>query len=187
MPAAYFSYDRGQRAFHWWMAAVILIAFALGVWAHSMPPKTPLRVELLFWHKSLGFAAIALLPFRLVWRAVRGEPVYRAPLAPPVRIASHVAHGALYALMAALPIAGYVASAAGGYPLSFFGLFEWPRAVGIDKDLSKAAGEAHYWLSWAMAAVLALHIAAVAWHRWIKRDEVLARMTGDAPAADRAA
>jgi cytochrome b561 len=29
-----------------------------------------------------------------------------------------------------------------------------------------------------IAAVVAVPLAAVAWHQWIKRDEVLSRMTG---------
>ncbi|HMN71713.1 MAG TPA: cytochrome b [Rhodoblastus sp.] len=169
-------YDPGQRAFHWLMAAMIFVALGLGVWAHTMAPGTPLRVQLLFFHKSLGMFALALLPLRAVWRLVKGAPPYRAPLAPHVRVASHLAHAALYALMAALPIAGYVSSGAGGHDLPFFGLFHWPLVVSVDKALSKAGDVAHYWLAWAAALVIALHLAAVGWHQWIRRDEVLGRM-----------
>ena len=176
-------YDPGQRAFHWSMAAIIFVALGLGVWAHTMVPGTPLRMQLLFVHKSLGMLALAMLPLRAAWRFVRGEPAWRAPLAPHVRIASHLAHGALYLLMAALPIAGYISSGAGGHDLPFFGLFHWPLVVPVDKALSKSADAAHYWLAWAAAFVIALHLAAVAWHRWVRRDETLARMMPERAAA----
>ena len=174
-------YDPGQRAFHWAMAAMILVAFPLGVWAHSLESGTPLRVQLLFLHKSLGMAALAALPLRAILRLMKGAPDYRAPLAPHVRQASHVAHGLLYALMAALPITGYVMSGAGDHSIPFFGLFNWPLVVPVDKALSKANSAAHYWLAWAGAPVIGLHLAAVVWHRWFKRDEVLARMMPEGP------
>lgn len=176
MSEARYVYDSNQRAFHWAMAAMILVAFPLGVWAHSMPSGTPLRVQLLFLHKSIGMAALVLLPLRAMFRLVKGEPAYRAPLAPPVRRASHLAHGLLYVLMAALPVTGYVMSGAGNHDIPFFGLFNWPLVVPVDKALSKINGAAHYWLAWAGAVVIGLHLAAVFWHRWVKRDEVLSRM-----------
>lgn len=183
MPAAQYVYDPGQRAFHWLMAAAIFVALGLGVWAHAMAPGTPLRVQLLFIHKSLGMGVLALVPLRAIWRLVNGEPAWRRPLAPHVRIASHLAHAALYALMAALPIAGYVASGAGGHDLPFFGLFQWPLVIPVEKSISKAGDAAHYWLAWAAALAIGLHLAAVVWHRWIRRDEVLSRMIPERSAA----
>lgn len=173
------NYDRPQRALHWLMAALILIAFPLGIWAHGLEPKTPLRGEILFFHKSFGMFALALFPLRALWRLAKGAPAYRVPLDPHVRMASHAAHGLLYALMIALPISGYVMSAAGNRALPFFGLFQWPRIVPVDVALSAAGNNAHYWLSWATGAVVGLHLLAVIWHRWIRHDEVMARMLPD--------
>jgi cytochrome b561 len=58
--------------------------------------------------------------------------------------------------------------------LPFFGLFEWPSLVPKDKMLSQLAGVLHYW--GVICSVLALHVLAVAWHSWVKKDEVFARM-----------
>ncbi|MFO1136597.1 MAG: cytochrome b [Rhodoblastus sp.] len=184
MSKARYVYDSDQRALHWAMAAMFLVAFPLGVWAHSLTPGAPLRVQLLFAHKSIGMAVLVMLPLRAMFRLIKGAPAYREPLAPHVRLASHVAHGLLYALMATLPITGYVMSGAGNHEIPFFGLFHWPVVVPVDKALSKINGAAHYWLAWAGALVTGLHLAAVAWHRWIKRDEVLARMWREQPKAN---
>jgi cytochrome b561 len=55
-------------------------------------------------------------------------------------------------------------------------LFEWPSLAPQDKALADSAAQAHFWLAWTIGAVLALHLAAVIWHRYVKRDGVLARM-----------
>ena len=174
-----YSYDRPQRAFHWIMAATIFVAFALGLWAWSLPPKTPLRVNLLFAHKSLGMLTLVLLPLRVAYRVAVGEPAFRIPLDRLAKGASHAAHGLLYLLMLVLPVSGYVMSGAGGHPIPFFGLFNWPALVAQDKELSQSASGMHFWAAWAFVAILALHLAAVVWHERVKRDGVLQRMTRD--------
>jgi cytochrome b561 len=47
-----------------------------------------------------------------------------------------------------------------------------------DTELSDLGELLHDRGAWVIAGVLLLHLAAVGWHRWIKRDEVLSRMTG---------
>ena len=108
-------------------------------------------------HKSLGMTALVLAVLRVVYRAIAGAPPYGETLAPLMRAAAHVAHFALYALMIALPVVGYVASTAGGHEVSWFGLFVWPALVAPDKALGHLAIQAHFWLGWTIVAVLALH------------------------------
>ena len=60
--------------------------------------------------------------------------------------------------------------------MPFFGLSEWPSLVFKDKMLSQLAGVFHYWVAWIICSVLALDVLAVAWHSWVKKDEVFARM-----------
>ena len=169
-------YDATQRAFHWLMAAVILLAIAIGVCTKYLPEHDPSRVALLALHKSLGMTALALVVFRVVYRLFAGAPPYSEAMSPLVRLAAHGAHWALYALMVALPLSGYVNSAAGGHDIPWFGLFTWPNVMPQDKALGHLASQAHFWLAWAIGAALALHLAAVAWHLWVKRDDVFQRM-----------
>ncbi|CAM5762443.1 cytochrome b [Labrys miyagiensis] len=172
-------YDRVQRAFHWLMAAIILVAIALGIWAAWLEPGTSPRREILDIHKSLGMTALVLVVFRLIYRLAAGEPPYRA--APPVltHLAARLAHAALYALMFFMPLTGYLFSASGGYSLPWFGLFSWPRLLPLDKARALSGEYLHDRGAWVIGAVLALHFLAVAWHSLVKRDEVLARMLPD--------
>ncbi|MGO4871966.1 MAG: cytochrome b [Roseiarcus sp.] len=170
------SYDRAQRAFHWIMAAVILIAIAIGVAAWLSPEHAPQRPGLMMLHKSLGMTALVLAVLRVVYRAKAGAPPYGETLSTLMRAAANLAHFALYALMIALPVVGYVASTAGGHEVSWFGVFLWPALVAPDKALGHLAIQVHFWLGWTIIAVLALHVAAAAWHLWVKRDDIFARM-----------
>ena len=91
-------------------------------------------------------------------------------------VASRAGHLALYALMIAMPVSGYIGSTAGGRPVSWFGLFELPKLVGKDESVAAAWGWAHLVFAWILAFVLAAHLGAVVWHAAIRRDAVLTRM-----------
>jgi len=168
-------YNPVLRTFHWLMALMIFIALGLGVWAINLP-RSDLRAEVLFIHKSLGITLLALVVLRMAIRLVVGAPAYAVPLGKFVHGAAGAGHLALYALMVAMPLSGYVKSAAGGSGVSFFGLFSVPALVSKDKGLAEAAGQAHYLFAWLLGTVLVLHLAAVVWHAGVKRDAVLTRM-----------
>jgi cytochrome b561 len=169
-------YDAALRILHWAMAAIILTAIALGVVAALLPRGVSARVELLTIHKSLGMTALVLVVLRVAWRLSVGAPPYSAALGVLSRLGAHAAHIALYALMIAMPVTGYVNSVAGGHPAPWFGLFNWPALIARNDALAHRAGFVHYWLACAIGVVLALHLAAAAWHAWVKRDDVFARM-----------
>jgi cytochrome b561 len=106
----------------------------------------------------------------------RGRAAYSEPLGRLVHAAARTGHLALYVLMIAMPVTGYLTSTAGGNEVSWFGLFNLPRLVGKDKFLDEAASWAHLVFAWAIAVVIALHLGAVVWHAGVKRDAVLTRM-----------
>jgi cytochrome b561 len=173
-----YRFDQVQRWLHWIMAALILVAIALGAISSFLPAGHQPRQGILEMHKSLGFTILALLIVRVAWRLVAGEPLYREPLGPLTHLASRAGHVALYGLMLFMPVTGYLYSAPGGFSLPWFGLFQWPRLLAHADNLSALGKLLHDRGAWVIAAVVAVHLAAVAWHQWIKRDEVLSRMTG---------
>jgi cytochrome b561 len=175
-PGAIAAYDPGLRTIHWLMAALIFVALPLGVWASLLPGGGATRIEILFFHKSIGVTVLGLIALRIVWRLIAGAPPYAEPLGKLIQVASRAGHFALYALMIAMPISGYLGSTAGGRAVSWFGLFELPRLVAKDRSVAAAAGWAHLVFAWMLALALAAHLSAVVWHAAIKRDSVLTRM-----------
>ena len=100
------------RTLHWLMAAMIFVALGLGVWATQLP-RGSMRSDVLFVHKSLGVAVLALIVVRVLARLALGSPVYAAALDWMTHAAARSAHLLLYALMIAMPVTGYLTSAAG--------------------------------------------------------------------------
>ena len=119
---------------------------------------------------------LGLIALRIVWRLIVGAPAYAEPLGKVIRVTSRAGHLALYALMIAMPVSGYLGSTAGGRAVSWFGLLELPRLVAKDRSLAVAASWAHLVFAWMLAFVLAAHLGAVVWHAIINRDSVLTRM-----------
>jgi cytochrome b561 len=175
-PQGVASHHPGLRTIHWLMAALIFVTLPLGVWASLLPGGDGTRIQILFFHKSIGVTILGLIVLRIVWRLIVGVPAYAELLGKLTEIASRAGHFALYALMIAMPVSGYLGSTAGGRAVSWFGLFELPRLVAKDRSLAVAAGWAHLVFAWMLAFALAAHLGAVVWHAMIKRDSVLTRM-----------
>lgn len=170
------AYPAPWRALHWLMAAIIFTAIGLGIWAINLPRGTPLRVELLDLHKSLGLTALALLVLRVIVRLLVRAPPYRPPLGRFNHIAASAAHSLLYVVMLTLPVSGYVHSMAGGHGFKWFGLFPVPNLVAPSQAADDGAGRAHYLFALLIGALLTAHVLAALWHGGVRRDGVLSRM-----------
>ena len=80
-------------------------------------------------------------------------------------------------MLIAQPAVGFLATNAHGFPLDWFGLGTAPSPVGESPALAETLSAIHYWLAWAVLALVGLHVAGVLYHRVIRHDGVLARMT----------
>jgi cytochrome b561 len=100
------------------------------------------------------------------------------PAAPGQRwqqLAMRAAHLALYVLMIAVPVVGYLMVDAKGYDVAFFG-WAAPDLVATDKDLAERLNGLHAILAWALTAIVAVHVAAAVWHQAVLRDGTMNRM-----------
>jgi len=163
------------RSFHWLIFALILVAGTVGLIMVELP-RRPNIIPVYSFHKSVGLTVLALAVLRLLWRLFDRRP--REPAMPAwQRWASRLVHGALYALIFAIPLSGWLFDSAGGLrPLHWFGLFEVPKLVAPDGDIKDIAETLHEALFWVLAAAVVLHVGGALKHHFIDRDEVLARM-----------
>lgn len=163
------------KLFHWSMAALIFAQFALG-WVAVSWRLSPTKLQLFIWHKSVGILILLLVTLRLLWRVVNSTPVL--PIATPVweRFAAHASHAALYIVMVAMPITGWIINSAAKIPFRVFWWFPLPAIVAPDKALAELAKQTHFVLFIALALLLVVHIAAALRHHTVKRTDVLTRM-----------
>jgi cytochrome b561 len=163
-----------QRALHWLMAACILTMFFVGVGMVStlMPKYLPL----IAFHKSLGAIILVLALIRLGVRLRYGAPPLPADLPEPLKLAAHLSHYVLYALMIAMPILGWAMLSAANYPVVLFGGLRLPAIAPQSDSLHTQLWDAHYYLAFAFFAIVLLHLAAALFHALVRRDGVYQTM-----------
>lgn len=164
-----------SQLLHWTIVLLILGQGTVGLVMTEMR-NSPDKIQIYALHKSFGLTILALVAARLLWRWYAGTP-RPVPGTPDwqERIAS-LTHAALYVLLFAIPISGWVLNSAAGFPLQWFGLFNLPAIAGKNHDLHELAEDVHEWLFWALVALALVHAAAAFYHHLFQRDATLARM-----------
>ena len=167
-------YSATAIALHWLLALGIAGSFVVGLYMVDLP-LSPARLKLYNWHKWAGMVVLALSAWRLIERLVHRPPA-ELPMAPWQRRLAQATHLAMYVLFFAVPLAGWAYSSAAGFPIVVFGVLPLPDFVPADRALAETLKPWHAWLSWAMAALVAGHVAAALKHHFVDRDRLLARM-----------
>ena len=164
-----------SQLLHWAVAALILVMAYLGLTMGDLP-NGPDKIKTYALHKSIGITILALVALRVLWRVYAGTP-HPVPGSPrwQERIAA-LTHAAIYALLFAIPISGWVLNSAAGFPLQWFGLINLPHIVGESHDLHELAEEAHEIMFWVLALLVVAHAGAAFYHHLFQRDATLARM-----------
>jgi cytochrome b561 len=165
-----------QRLLHWLMAACILAMLFIGVGMVST--TMPKYVALLATHKTLGITILVLALIRLGVRARYGAPPLPADMPAPMKLAAHLSHYALYALMIGMPLIGWAMLSAGAYPVVLYGSLRLPAILPQSDGLHTLLWNAHYCLAFAFFAVVLLHLAAALFHGLVRRDGVFESMAG---------
>ncbi|TYC63209.1 cytochrome b [Rhodobacterales bacterium] len=182
-------YGRVAIAFHWTMALLILFMLALGLYMTSLPPTDQTTFELYQLHKSFGFVVLGLAACRLLWRLLNPSPSLPSRMPAFEKLAAHLGHVGLYALIFALPITGWfmVSASPWGIPTILFNTWPIPHlpvpaALGSAEEAEGFFKLLHEYGAYLLIALLVVHVAAALKHHFIQRDETLKRMVSTAPA-----
>jgi cytochrome b561 len=165
------------RIIHWVTAALVLGALLLGVTMVQVVHDPGERFELTQTHKSIGVAILGLALVRLCLRIRASAPVPR-PAAPLLVIAAKAVHIALYVLLLALPLSGWLMASTTPVrvPTSVFGLFDLPYPLAPDFATYRFAHGIHVASAISLASLIALHVAATLVHALLWRDHTVRRM-----------
>lgn len=168
-------YTGTAKVLHWLMALLIIGLFALGQYMSDLS-MSPRKLQLYSWHKWVGVTVFMLLLVRVGWRITHQPPALPEQMSKLQRIASHVGHTALYLLMIAIPISGWLMSSAKGYQTVWFGVLPIPDVLGKDKQLGDALAELHGALNGLLMFIVVIHVLAALKHHFIDRDNILRRI-----------
>jgi cytochrome b561 len=163
-----------QRLLHWLMAICILSMLFIGVgMVSTAAPKYLTLVQI---HKPLGIAILVLALIRLGLRIYYGSPSLPTDLPEPMKLAAYLSQVILYALMIAMPLIGWGMLSAASYPVVLFGGVHLPAILPASDSLHTLLWHAHYYLAFAFFAIVLMHIAAILFHKLIRRDGVFETM-----------
>lgn len=172
------NYNTVSRIFHWSVALLILGLLIVGFFMEGMNPE-PLKFKIYGWHKALGMVVIGLGVARIIWKHASQSPNSLSTHKKWEKMLSKTIHIVLYILIIAMPLSGWIMSSAGGYPVSFFGLFEFPNIVEKNKELGRIANQVHGILAYALVGCVGLHVVGAIKHHVIDKDVTLNRMGGN--------
>ncbi|MBX9977907.1 MAG: cytochrome b [Alphaproteobacteria bacterium] len=168
-------YPLSLRILHWVIGIMMIGMLIVGfVMADYVQP--PLKYTLFDMHKATGLTIFGLTLARIALRLVASTPPLPSTVAWYERVLAKSTYLALYGVMLAFPISGYVMSSAGGYPISWFGMINVPLFIAKNPELSHTAKELHETFGYVLAVLILLHFAGFLKHLFIDKENLLKRM-----------
>jgi cytochrome b561 len=164
-----------SQLLHWLIVALIVIQATLGLTGLMLPIGME-KLAVLARHKSVGITIFGLTTLRLLWRWLNPTPPLPSNLKPYERFLAHFTHAALYVLLFAMPLTGWIMSSARGFTVSWFNLFALPNLVPKSETIYNTMVATHATLASALALVVALHVAGALKHHYVLKDNTLRRM-----------
>jgi len=169
------NYGAVAKFLHWSIVILIISQYVIAEAAEELPDGLD-KFAMITRHKSLGMLVLALAILRILWKlANKGQPA-PVPMARPQQVVAAAGHGLLYLLLLAQPISGWMMSSAANYPVTFFGLLQFPALVGADHDLHETLEEVHEALFAVLTVVAVGHALAAIYHHVWTKDDALRRM-----------
>ena len=165
-------YPATSRILHWIVAALVLATWPLGFIIHFVKNEVSLDFYLI--HESLGFLILWVMLVRIGNRLIARAPEVEGPAIE--RIAAASVHGLLYVFLIVMPLSGFLATNAHGFPLTWFGVLPVWSPIGKTPDIAWTLSAIHHWSAWILLALIAVHLAATLFHHVIRRDHTLYRI-----------
>ena len=161
------------RIIHWTMMLLIIGQLALGLRIGDLEPGLA-NLWLYGLHKTIGFLVLALILVRIAWHIVSPPP---PPLGPRNAAfwAARTAHWALYALLIAIPVAGWAGSSATGIDVMIADRWTVPPLVEASESGEAFWFGLHGILTKLLMALIALHVLGAV-KRQFDGDGTLTRM-----------
>lgn len=159
------------RIFHWISVLLLIITWAMI--ELNDDASTDSYFDL---HKAFGLSVLFWTLGRIISRVLTKAP-FTIPMPKWQTGISHLTHAALYFLLLAMPLAGWLSIMYDGDAVNFFGLFTIPNFVGENSDMANWLEDAHKnWLWPLLLGFTGLHVVGALYHQFIQKDNLISRM-----------
>lgn len=162
-------------AIHWVTVVAIVVAVA-AMFARDVLEDRVWRQILLETHRQLGLLVLIAAGVRIAIRLRKGLADHAPDMMALLRWAAKAAHVLMYGVLLALPLLGWAVTSAHGVSLTFLGSLPLPKILSADSELADTLTDYHVWLAWGLLGLVLAHVAAAAWHHFVRRDGVLRAM-----------
>ena len=167
-------WDLPTRLFHWTLVLLVVTCFASG-WIGG---------NWMEWHGRAGIGIVGLVAFRLVWGFLGSTYArFLTFVRGPGAIIDYLKGkwcGAGHNPLGALSVLGLLGVLAFQSVSGLFGnddiAFNGPLYVLIDKDTSDWIVSWHRQTSWLLLLLIGLHLGAISFYRFIKKDDLITPM-----------
>jgi len=134
------------------------------------------QMEAVKLHKSFGILALVLVIIRLFNKLLSRRPSLPNDLPKWQKLAAHITHFGLYALMLAMPLSGWLMQSAGGRVVGLFGWITLPQLVEANMTLYSIFREIHGYAATLFFLMIFMHVGAALYHGLVRRDGFLSSM-----------
>lgn len=169
-------YGRAARSFHWLTVVIVFLMIPAGVIMVREGIPRPLQNTLFLFHKNTGVVLFFIVLARLIYRWRHPAPPLPDTIPHLQRRIAAINHAAIYVLLLAMPVLGYVRVRAGRFPIEGLDAIGVPGLVPQSKALENAAINLHYAGALVLIFLIAVHVGAALYHGVILRDGVFQRM-----------
>ncbi|HEX7386760.1 MAG TPA: cytochrome b [Castellaniella sp.] len=167
-------YHPALKALHWLIALLVCFVLPLGLLQKVV--KEDVYGTINFWHVNLGFTVFLLMLIRLAVRVRTGVPASSPGTPSWAARLGILNHRLLYLALIIEPILGYFTTNAQGFPLDWFDVIPIWSPFG-KFPIADSILAVHLCVAFVIIALVVLHVCGALYHRLVRRDGALARMT----------
>ena len=171
-------YGRFEVGAHWFLAVSVFFLFVSSWWMLSLPlPSDDFRYrEFPFQlHKNIGITIMLLMIAMALIRVTRKQALAVEAETRWMRQLRTSGHVALYLLVFAVCVTGYMSSSYSGWGTTWWWLIDLPYWGHEDDDLNQLYSDLHLWACWALLLAMAAHIGAALLHA-VRNDGIVRRI-----------
>ena len=168
-------YNSVSKFLHWLVVFLVVIEFLI---AWTMPGLRFIDhpTILISYHFSFGVAILLVMIIRLLWRLLHPAPP--TLIGTPIwqNLIAHATHYLLYLLLIVTPLVGWTWASARGWDINLFGFIPIPPIVPAGSEQGMIAGTLHKTFATLILFLIALHMGAALFHKFILKDSIMQRM-----------